>query len=101
MSTLFKAANLATSTFSDGDIKKMSPLWSGNSDLGIDEIKQKWRVIIGEGDANIFLKRLAMTVIVRKERIKRLCKVDPETAEQFEKELAETIRALEEAFVYN
>jgi hypothetical protein len=76
-------------------------LWQGNSKISHEEIRQKWKSIIGEDDIGLFIKKLELTVGMRKEYIKRCCKVKFEDGPQFEKEMIETIKILELAFGKN
>ncbi len=101
MSNLFKAPNVNAAVFSDNDLKKMAALWQGNSDLRGEAVKEKWKDIIGEENAFLFVKRLRQTVLSYKEHIKKLYKIDPDERENFEQEMANTIAALESAFTLN
>jgi hypothetical protein len=101
MSNLFKVPNVGVAIFSDADLKKMATLWQGNSELGGEAVKEKWKDVIGEENAYLFVKRLRQTVLSYKERIKRLYKIDPDEREQFEQDMVNTIVALESAFTLN
>lgn len=79
----------------------MSQLWYGNTDLDSLSVKEKWKDVMGEENAAAFVKRLRQTVLSYKEHIKKLYKIDPDSRDQFEKDMVETILALESAFTSN
>lgn len=101
MANLFKAPNVSAAVFNDADLKKMATLWQGNSELKGEAVKEKWKDVIGEENAYLFVKRLRQTVLSYKEHIKRLYKIDPDEREQFEQDMVNTIVALESAFTLN
>lgn len=101
MSALFKAPSIASATFNDTELRKMSELWNGNGEITAEAVKDKWKGAMGEADAMQFVKRLRQTVTSHKERIKRLYRVDPDLRDKFEQDMADTVKALEQAFTYN
>lgn len=100
MPNIFKAA-ADTGTFNDSDLKKMSSLWQGNEGLSELAVKEKWRTAMGDEDAIVFVKKLRQTVVLYKEHIKKLYKIDPDEREDFEKAMVNTIVALESVFTLN
>lgn len=101
MSNLFKAPNVMASVFNDADLKKMAALWQGNTGIGGEAVKEKWKDVIGQENAYLFVKRLRQTVLSYKEHIKKLYKIDPDAREDFEQDMVNTILALESAFTLN
>ncbi len=101
MSNLFKAPSVTASVFNDADLKKMSQLWQGNSELDGAAVKEKWKDVIGQENAYLFVKRLRQTVLSYKEHIKKLYRIDPDSREDFEQDMVNTILALESAFTLN
>ncbi len=101
MSNLFKAPSVSAAVFNDADLKKMATLWYGNTDIKGEAVKEKWKDVIGEENAYLFVKRLRQTVLSYKEHIKKLYKIDPDEREKFEQDMVNTIVALESAFTLN
>lgn len=99
MSYLFKEPSFAASLLNDNELRKMQVLWDCNCD--INAIKEKWKELIGDGDTSTLLQRLRQTAQANPARIKRMCRIDPDMHEQFERNMWATIETLEDAFMFN
>lgn len=89
--------------FCDKTLLDFKSLWEDNRQLECREIYEKWKPAIQESkcDYFTFISRLRITVEDKKERMKRLYKIEKSNEDTFENNVYDTLEALEAVFSIN
>lgn len=103
--TSYATVNFGTSItpFDDTTILEFKELWFYNTDLTDQQVYEKWKNAIAKSNVGFsaFISKLRITVDEKREKMKRLYKLDTNEYSDFDDYVYDTVQALECVFSVN